>query len=190
MLELEFARLETKLARQSSTPEKYYTKPHYKPRWSLDDLRNETKYLDNMARKALSPVRFYPSQPVYDIDEDLNSTYPKISEPHRIDPQITLVPVNRGNDYTYQRNTIQPEIPPSLPVNLMNEADPSLGLRPKPKKHEHRHREPIYKFRKSPQKEYPRKTAKQIELGTPPDSLDAALDSFIDNIEEVGKWAD
>lgn len=191
LLELEFARLETKLARHSATPQKIYHKHHHKPRWSLDDLRSETKYLDNLARKALSPVRFYPPQPELDLEENLSRTYPKITEPHRIDPKVTVVEVNNKDDRIKSRNNELSDFKPTAPINLMTEADISFGFKPKQKKHQHKHREPVYKIRKSPEKQYPHKTAKAIVLGTPPEAgLDAVLDTFIDNIQEVGKWAE
>ncbi|EAY06732.1 hypothetical protein TVAG_310190 [Trichomonas vaginalis G3] len=191
LLELEFARLETKLSRQPVYTEKKHRKSHRKPRWNLDDLKSETKYLDYLARKALSPVKFYPTQPKFDENENLSQIYPKITQPHRIDPKISFVTVNNKSNVQQMKNNQLSEIRPSIAVNLMTDANVSLGFKPKKKKHDHHHREPVIRIKKSPEKQYPRNTAKSLVLGTPPEAgLDAALDTFIDNIEAVGKWAE
>ena len=106
LMELECAKLETRLAQIKRVPETKRKKSR-KTRWDLDGLERETKYLDNLAKKALSPLSLFPSQKPVSYDEGY-SHYPKIKEPHRICEKVRFrIIENNPKDKHKSRSKIQ-----------------------------------------------------------------------------------
>ena len=187
-----------------------------KTRWDLDGLEKETRYLDNLARKAMSPLSLYPSQNPVEYEEDF-SHYPKIREPHRISEKVKIVEVKgrkqqrRKNENFVDFSFSQPTYSSSKMQNsfvdksFQKQAQINSNTQPKRNKQidsnisnqnsvnrKHKHQYSTVKINKiiaNPTP--PQKKKNKIILGSPPRAgLDTELDEFVDHISDFGKWND
>ena len=214
MMELECAKLETRLSQMHTNPQKRRRKSR-KTRWDLEGLENETRYLDNLARKALSPLSLYPAQKPVDFEEDY-SHYPKIREPHRIGERVRIVEVpsrrqpQRKSEPSQDFSFMQPIGSSSRMQNSLFERSfqkenlHSSRMRSKQtennfidqnsmekkKKHHHQHSTvKINRIIANPTP--PQRKKNKIILGDAPKAgLDTELDEFVDHISDFGKWND
>ena len=215
LMELECAKLETRLSQMHTNPQRRKKKSR-KTRWDLDGLEKETRYLDNLARKAMSPLSLYPMQNPVDYEEDY-SHYPKIREPHRISEKVKIIEV-RGNRQQKRKNENIHDFSFSQPTyssskfqnsfieksfQKQNQSNTNIHNRSKKQsennlsnqqsmERKHKHHYSTVKINKiiaNPTP--PQKKTNKIILGSPPRAgLDTELDEFVDHISDFGKWND
>ena len=184
MMELECAKLETRLSRMNTTSYRKHRRSK-KTRWDLDDLDRETMYLDNMARKALSPLSLYPSVKKVDYFEE-NSDIPRIREPHRVSEKIQIVEVQK------ERRRAEPTKIKNLFVSE-NKKNFDFSAQKETKHHRTQKQKNTFRINRiianaTP----PQNKRKTYDLHGPPPvaGIDEELENFVDEISDFGKWND